>query len=408
MHPSHTRKVIGQGKTDERVCKLDKVVQELSCSTNTQDEGVERPLCFSGGEMIRQADTQDASFIVKITDKCNQNCQYCYYRNNALSDSRLTMSSETLRYLIEKLIDYNRKFATFVWHGGEPLMAGRDLFENIVAYQQKALHATGDNIQVVNCIQTNGLLLDDEWASFFKRHGFNVSISLDGPKDLHIANRGTSDKQYDRILQGLDSLRRAGLSITILSVVTANTLGREDDILEFCRANGIDSLSFLPMHYGNSNDCISDSNYANFLSSFFARWAASNLEDLKVREFDEAIRGHIGIDQELCQNRDACHLFFTVSPTGQIYPCDCFPQTEETILGSLDDPLDELIKKNGQFLSRGANLSEECHACDLLSVCHGGCTYHRWIRDRNYAEKQFYCGTAKALSEAIASELTKA
>lgn len=357
--------------------------------------------------MIRQADSQDASFIVKITDKCNQSCQYCYYRNNALSDSRLTMPSETLRYLIEKLIDHNRNFATFVWHGGEPLIAGLDLFEGIVTHQQKVLHDAGKDLQIVNCIQTNGLLLDDEWANFFKRNDFNVSISLDGPKDLHIANRGTSEGQYDRIMQGLHALKQAGISVTILSVITANTLGRESDILEFCRANEIGSIGFLPMHYGNSGDCISDADYASFLSAFFTKWAASDLDCLKIREFDEAIRGHVGIDQELCQNRDACHLFFTVSPTGRIYPCDCFPQTEETMLGSLDDPLDDLIEKNGRFVSRGANLPEECQTCDLLDVCHGGCAYHRWIKSKDYTEKQFYCGAAKALSEAIADELAK-
>ena len=54
-------------------------------------------------------------------------------------------------------------------------------------------------------IQTNGTLIDDELAAFFKEHDFLVGISIDGPPAMHDAyrvDRGGAPT-FDRVLRGL-------------------------------------------------------------------------------------------------------------------------------------------------------------------------------------------------------------
>ena len=56
------------------------------------------------------------------------------------------------------------------------------------------------NISVFHSIQTNGICLDEEWASFFKANSFLVGLSLDGTQENHdlyrldAAGQGTWDK----------------------------------------------------------------------------------------------------------------------------------------------------------------------------------------------------------------------
>jgi uncharacterized protein len=127
---------------------------------------------------------------------CNLDCGYCFY----LSKQSLPggpgaghMSEEVLERFVR---DYIRSITAdevvFSWQGGEPTLLGVDFFEKVVALQKKH-DKPGQRIE--NDLQTNGTLLDADWARFLKRHRFLVGLSIDGPRDIHDAFRITKRGQ---------------------------------------------------------------------------------------------------------------------------------------------------------------------------------------------------------------------
>lgn len=79
----------------------------------------------------------DYTLIVKLTNSCNLNCSYCYYRRNMNPNLHKVISSDHLDLMIRNLLNNNERYAHFIWHGGEPLLAGIDTFRFIVEKQKE-------------------------------------------------------------------------------------------------------------------------------------------------------------------------------------------------------------------------------------------------------------------------------
>lgn len=81
------------------------------------------------------------------------------------------------RYIQQYLHNAPQKEITFLWQGGEPTLAGLDFYEKAVALQQKYTNGK----KIYNALQTNGVLLDENWCQFLQQHQFLVGLSIDGP-----------------------------------------------------------------------------------------------------------------------------------------------------------------------------------------------------------------------------------
>lgn len=93
-----------------------------------------------------------------------------------------TMDDLTLEAYIHNTISSTpSQNVEFCWQGGEPTLCGLDFFAKVVELQQRY---RGNKI-IANSLQTNGILLNDKWARFLRRHGFLVGLSIDGPASLH-------------------------------------------------------------------------------------------------------------------------------------------------------------------------------------------------------------------------------
>ena len=135
--------------------------------------------------------------------------------------------------------------------------------------QREYVRGSGKDIVISNCIQTNGVLLDDEWIDFFVANDFNVSISLDGFFDLHARNRGTNREAFDAIMRSAARLSERKVPFSVLTVVTNETLGQEEELFDFFADYDISSFGFLPMNYGDEQDSLSPDDYGAFLRKFF-------------------------------------------------------------------------------------------------------------------------------------------
>ena len=115
---------------------------------------------------------------------CNLGCTYCFYLEKAELFKETTvhrMSDEVLEETIRQVMAQSGKEVSIIWQGGEPTLMGLEFFEKVIKYEQ----IYGKGKTVGNGLQTNGLLIDEEWAEFLQRYNFLVGLSIDGPQHVH-------------------------------------------------------------------------------------------------------------------------------------------------------------------------------------------------------------------------------
>ena len=179
---------------------------------------------------------------------CNMRCKYCFYadetKKRAIANYGL-MSFDTLHSVLEKVLSEATRSCTIAFQGGEPTLAGLPFFRQAISI------CKGKNVNhcsISFAIQTNGLLIDDEWCEFFAENHFLVGISLDGPKELHDANRPDTVGKgtYSRVMHALQLLKSHGVNTNILTVVTADTAKNYRKAYNFFVRSGFDYQQYIP------------------------------------------------------------------------------------------------------------------------------------------------------------------
>jgi len=170
--------------------------------------------------------------VMQPTTLCNLDCTYCYLPLRA-DDRRMPVS--VANAVAGPVNDWARdgRFS-LVWHGGEPLAAGRE--------HLAALLAPFDS-GVEHHVQTNATLIDDAWCEFFAAHQIRVSVSVDGPRERN-GDRVTRGGRpsYDRIMAGVGALRRNGIGFSALCVVSRPAPGLATELYDYFLDLGCDVL----------------------------------------------------------------------------------------------------------------------------------------------------------------------
>jgi uncharacterized protein len=168
---------------------------------------------------------------------CNLDCAYCFFLSKEMlyPGSRFRMADELLQRYVRGLIEAHRlPHVTIAWQGGEPTLMGVDFFRRATAYVEK-YRKPGMTVEYT--IQTNGTLIDDELAAFFKEHDYLVGISIDGPPEMHDAYR--VDKggapTFERVRRGLDFLQKHGVEYNALTTLHRANADHPVEVYRFLR-----------------------------------------------------------------------------------------------------------------------------------------------------------------------------
>ncbi|MEI8598065.1 radical SAM protein [Vibrio sp. M60_M31a] len=137
---------------------------------------------------------------------CNLDCDYCFYLDKTdyyPQTKQFDMGDTTLEAHIKSYIESQPvgcPEVTFGWQGGEPTLRGLDFFRQAVVLQKKYARP---GMKIINTLQTNGVLINDNWAAFLKQHQFLVGISIDGDEELHDHYRKTRSGKgsYRQVIQ---------------------------------------------------------------------------------------------------------------------------------------------------------------------------------------------------------------
>ncbi|SIQ62041.1 uncharacterized protein SAMN05444858_103270 [Micromonospora avicenniae] len=170
--------------------------------------------------------------VMQPTTLCNLDCAYCYLPLRA-ADRRMPVPvAEAVAASVNSWSTTGR--FSVVWHGGEPLAAGREHLAALMA-------PFGPEVE--HHVQTNATLIDDAWCDFFVEHQMRVSVSVDGPRYRN-GDRVTRGGRpaYDRIVRGITALRRRGLPFSALAVVSRPVPGLAAELYDYFLDLGCDVL----------------------------------------------------------------------------------------------------------------------------------------------------------------------
>lgn len=178
--------------------------------------------------------------VLQPTPFCNIDCSYCYLPHR---DDRSRMSLDTARLAARRLREDGllADELTLVWHAGEPLVLPPAWYEEAFALVAEEL---GPAVVLTQAMQTNATRVDEAWCRFFRRHGVQLGVSVDGPAALHDLHRRTRTGRgtHAAVQRGMQLLREQGVPFHAIAVVGAATLADPDGFYDWFEQQGVTEL----------------------------------------------------------------------------------------------------------------------------------------------------------------------
>ena len=357
--------------------------------------------------MNSPSNVQVSSVLVKpVSADCNLACKYCFYSPKAAlyaENGQRRMSDRVLRELVSQLMSLNPERVSFCWQGGEPTLAGLDFFRQAVELQG-LLRAPGQIVE--NSLQTNGVLIDEEWAEFLSLHRFLVGMSLDGPAELHDYYRKDHNGgfSYERVMRGIGWLRRYNVDFNILVLLNDRNIRRPRELYRFFLSQGFRYLQFIPCAErdpetgGVAPYSVTPEQYGRFLCEVFDEWAGKEVPTVYVREFEDLLISYVTGEAASCVFGRDCGKYVVVEKNGDVYPCDFFVEPERLLGNITEHPIEEIVENPefAKFCAQKRQLAAKCKGCLWLSHCNGGCPKH-WVQLR--LNHNYFCESYRMLFE---------
>ncbi len=345
---------------------------------------------------------------------CNLDCEYCFFLSKEMlyPGDRFRMADDLLETYVLQLLEAHRTpVVTVAWQGGEPTMMGLDFFKRSVELVDK--HRRPDQ-QIDYTIQTNGVLIDERWAAFFKENRFLVGLSVDGPRHLHdtyrVDKRGKGS--FDRVMAGYEHLKAAGVDVNVLCTVHAANQDHALEVYRFFRDGmGVRFIQFIPIverttetllplanlgwstsrkekrplyvQAGNrvTDRTVAPEAYGRFLIEVFDEWVRRDVGEVFVQMFDVALANWHGEPPGLCIFSETCGLALALEHNGDLYSCDHYVEPDYLLGNITETPMIELVASEKQRAfgqAKRDTLPQYCLDCEVRFACHGGCPRNRF------------------------------
>ncbi|MEP2531824.1 anaerobic sulfatase maturase [Shimia sp.] len=346
-----------------------------------------------------------------IGPRCNIDCAYCYYLEKEKlfpSEKKFRMSDDVLdayiRQTVETSLEAGLPEVSFAWQGGEPTMLGVDYFRKIIALQKKY---APENTKVSNAIQTNGMLLNDDWGAFLHDNAFLVGLSVDGPKKIHDRYRvdRAGRPTFDAVMAGLDVLQRHNVDYNAMTTVHRANSGKAKEVYRFLKGAGFEFLQFIPiaersagdglasapqvdMDPGNNvtNWSVAPRAYGKFLCDVFDAWFKNDIGKVYVQYFDVQLGLWMGAPSTLCIFAETCGNGLALEHDGSLYACDHYVYPEYRLGNITETPLRDMLWRQDQIefgLDKKNSLTGQCQSCSFRFACNGGCPKHRFAKSKS-------------------------
>ncbi len=342
------------------------------------------------------------SLLVKpVSWHCNLRCRYCFYlsRSAVFGQASRRMDLPVLEAMLRRFAASKMPCHRMDWQGGEPTLAGLDFFEAVCRLQRQLFPVSSN---VVNSLQTNGLLIDDQWAELLAQKRFLVGVSLDGPEPFHDQYRRTEagGGSHAQVLAGVKALLRHQVMVNVLTVVSAANVQEPETLFHHFGELGLHHQQYIECADMSCDGnrlpwAISAEQWGDFLCRLFDVWYIHGRGEIHIRLFDSILsRLATGIPS-LCAMGGDCRHYFVVEQDGSVYPCD-FHVSTESCLGNVMEHDFRTLQQQRAYVDFGrqkAPVHEDCRSCRWLPLCMGDCPRNRGVHGKSRlctGWKQFY------------------
>jgi uncharacterized protein len=356
---------------------------------------------------------------------CNIDCTYCFFlsKEALYPNEKHRMSEDTLRAYIRQLLEaHQTPEVTVAWQGGEPTLMKVEFFRRSIELVEE-YRRPGQTISYT--FQTNGILLDDDWCAFFREHEVLVGLSVDGPRELHDTYRRDRRREgtFDRVMRGWALLRQHGVDFNILCTVNAANEKHGATVYRFfrdeLRANWV---QFIPIVERATAETLEEANqgwserrgrkrplytqdgdlvtertvggerYGRFLIDVFEEWVRHDVGRMFVQLFDVTLESYFG-RHLLCIHAPTCGRGPALEYNGDLYACDHFVEPRFKLGNIHETHMAELVGSPAQLkfgLDKRDTLTAQCRACEVRTLCNGGCPKDRFALSHDGEPGQNY------------------
>lgn len=343
---------------------------------------------------------------------CNLDCTYCFYlEKEALYDTRATrrMSDGVLEAYVRQTIAATPAGAPvqFAWQGGEPTLLGIGFYQRALELQRRY----GADRVIENAFQTNGTLIDEDWARFLAENRFLIGLSLDGPAEIHDHHRRyrSGAPSHHLVMAALERLQRHGTAVNVLACVDRNSSRHPQTIYRWFKAQGIEYMQFTPVierlagvdyaregfalegpsgaeGAGVAPFSVRPREWGRFLTTVFDEWRRKDVGRVFVMNFEWTLASLVGAPGVVCVHQPECGRALVVEHEGTVYSCDHFVYPEYRLGNLVREPLAAMVESSRQQefgRAKRETLPGQCRTCPQVNLCWGGCPKHRFITTRD-------------------------
>lgn len=366
---------------------------------------------------------------------CNLDCTYCYY----LSKQDLLeykqgcspkLEDDALENYIKHYIEtHNAPEIIFSWQGGEPTLLGLEYFKTVVKLQNKY---KPEGVVIKNDLQTNGVLLNDDWCEFLAANDFLVGLSIDGPEMLHNAHRKNRAGRgtFRQVMNAVELIHKHNVSFATLTCVNNLTSQNPLEVYRFLRdivkstqiqfipiveqktfrtdAPQSDSQSWQGENQVKQGDkrlipsnkdsvveafCVSDIAWGNFLIAVFDEWEKQDIGQVFIQYFEANLASWIGESSQLCTLNPVCGKGLAMEANGDLFACDHYVYPEYRVGNIHHDKLEDVAYGEKQLNfghKKIETLTKDCQQCEYVFACYGECPKNRFIKSASGEPNQNY------------------